>query len=313
VAMRSAPRVLLGRRQFVGGMGALAVGRQASAGQFGSHWLDGIDFSWAGIWPPIFCTAYIDPSVRSQQGQEGVVAKYPLALVTQSDDSLAKQWRRRVRALNPQIRLLCYQVVIEETTVPGPGHRHMKGVGDVWVRYPWGGLPTVSPNSRQRMRVVDPRKPEWRKRFLEACRIAFFSDRFEGLYLDQCAIFRSAVVDQSERSEMLGALNDTIAELRRSLPGPILIGNSSENFSALNGELNENRPADLPRETGGPHQEPRLDLFQFLAADASQQVEDVERMARLAFSNRCYFGVAANYQQVVWGDLQERLLARPRN
>jgi hypothetical protein len=187
----------------------------------------------------------------------------------------------------------------------------MAGVGDVWVRYPWGGTPTVNPVADQRMRIVDPRKPEWQSRFLDACAITLASDRYAGLYLDQCTVFSSAVPMPGERAEMIDALNSVLARLRARMPDVLLVANSSLSFPALNGELNENRPDDLAAEQFGSHQAPEASLFQYLQPepDASASQPQLREMARAAFANRCYFAVTDNYQRVHWPACLDELAA----
>lgn len=273
-----------------------------------SYW-DGLDLGWTKGVPPLFCTAYIDPNIPTQRGQERAVASYPRAIVSQAADHLSREWRHKVRTLNPAIKLFAYQVVAEETTVPGPGHDYMRRVTGSWVTYPGGYVPTVNVSPGGRFRVFDPRSAEWQKSFIEACEVLMNSDHFDGLYLDQCTVYKLASPFPNVRAEMLAALSSTLDELRRHMPSVIILGNTSYDFRALNGELNENRPVELPVETRfSGHHLPEMNLFQYLT-DESPDSSTVRAMARLALENRCLFGVARNYQGVVWPKVFDEISA----
>ena len=105
---------------------------------------------------PLFCTAYITPDVPDQAGQENLVARYPLAIVPQDNRYASRRWRDSIKNLNPDICFLGYQMVMEETTSPGPGHKRLSDLKGAWSRYPWGTIPTVGPSWKRR-RIFDPR------------------------------------------------------------------------------------------------------------------------------------------------------------
>lgn len=300
------------RRQFCQAVAALPL--VAAAGPtIGLPKWNGLDLSWTNGIPPLFCTAYIDPTIAAQAGQERAVARYPRAIVSQGGDPASRVWRRRVRELNPSIQLFAYQVVIEETTVPGPGHAHMRRVQQSWVTYPGGYVPTVEVLAGHRFRVFDPRSAEWQQSFVEACEILMESDQYDGLYLDQCTVYGLAAPLPGVRDEMLEALASTLNQLRRRMPSVTIVGNSSYDFSALNGELNENRPADLRDEAQvRDHASPEVNLFQFLT-DGSIDSPQAKSMAHLALENRCMFGIANNYQKVGWPSFFDEIVAATKS
>lgn len=298
-ALRKLSTVSLDRRQFFQAMAAIPIAAAADSRSAPTHHWEGLDLEWTKGVPPLFCTAYIDPHIPSQRGQEGAVAKYPRAIVSQGGDNISRDWRNRVRALNPAIKLFAYQVVAEETTVPGPGHDYMRRVTDSRVTFPGGYVPTVEVQPGSRFRIFDPRSVDWQKSFIEACEVLMASDKCDGLYLDQCTVYARAARSPNVRAEMVEALSSTLDQVRRRMPSLAIVGNTSYDFQALNGELNENRPGELESEVRfRGHQSPELNLFQYLTSDAPDS-SAVRTMAKLAIENRCLYGVTNNYQRVV--------------
>src|SRR5947208_637038 len=82
--------------------------------------------------PPLYCVAYITPTIPGQAGQESVIARYPMTLVPQSVDKASIRWRDEIKSHNPDIIMLGYHDVIDQTTVPGPGHALMSKITDAW-------------------------------------------------------------------------------------------------------------------------------------------------------------------------------------
>lgn len=261
----------------------------------------GLDLSWTGGIPPLFCTAYIDPTIPSQAGQEATVARYPIALVPQDSSRPFRHWRDRVRKINPGISLLAYQMVIEETTVPGPGHDRLAKVRNSWATYPFGYTPTVQPRPGIVRRIYDPRSVEWQDALVAACEVTMKSYPYSGLFLDQCTIFRSAAISAADRQEMLVALEHTLLRIRQTLPDTMIVGNSSFSFPSLNGELNENRPDDLAAERAtDEHQFPRWNFLQILRSDVDANPSALTALAEVAFRHQCFFGATDTYQRVYW-------------
>jgi len=260
--------------------------------------------------PPLFCIAYIDPDIPSHANQESLIARYPLTIVPQDMRSTHVQWRNRIKHLNPKISMLGYQMVIEETTVPGPGHEVMRSVKDSWCIYPGGYHPTVQvePGPRD-FRIFDPRKPEWQESFLAACRATLQSYPYNGLFLDQCTVFEKAHLLATVKAEMRQALQVTLLRLRREFPGIILIGNSSYNWQGLNGELNEGRSEKMLEELApfNGHVKPTMDLYQSFLKDPND-IERVKREMALAHLQGAYYSAAVDYQHVLWFDVFDEVI-----
>ncbi len=260
--------------------------------------------------PLLFCIAYIDPDIPSQANQEPMVARYPLALVPQDNRRSHVQWRDRIKRLNPHIMLLGYQLTIDETTVPGPGHDRLRLAKDSWCMYPNGHIPRIPPKS---FRVYDPRKIEWQEAFLDACRITLKSYPYDGLFLDDCTVFDIAHPTVAVRSEMREALQATLLRLRREFPDTIFVGNASENWNGLNGELNEGRPQQMLLELApfNGHVQPSMDLY-YSSLDGPNDIEKVKREMAAAHSRGAYYAAAVDMQHVLWFDAFDEVMARPR-
>lgn len=262
--------------------------------------------------PRLFCVAYITPDAPGQGGQEAMVARYPLALVPQDMRPAFVQWRDRVRQINPSIMLLGYQMVIEETTVPGPGHDEMRKVRDAYCVYPGGFVPTVTvaPSTRN-FRIFDPRSSEWQQRFLDACRAVLRSYPYAGLFLDNCTVYDKAHPLPSVREDMRRALQQVLLSLRAEHPGVLIVGNSSFKWRGLNGEMVEARADDVSREVVPfpGHAEPTVELVQALIGSATDTAE-VARQMSVAHAHGAFFGAAVDYQHVLWPDLFEQVVAR---
>ena len=258
--------------------------------------------------PPLFCIAYIDPTVLGQEGQEAIVARYPLTLVPQDVRIPFVRWRDRVKGLNPSTVVLGYQMVIEETTVPGPGHDKQRELSNAWCVYPGGFIPTV-PVSKRNFRIFDPRKKEWQDNFLEACRATLNSYPYDGLFLDQCTVFERAHPFEGVKAEMRQAIQDTLVMVRKEFPFHILVGNSSYHWRGLNGELNEGRPNDMgelsPFEG---HVDPRIQLYHSRLRH-SYDIGVLKKEMAKAHSRGAFYGAAVNYQHVLWFDEFDEVLA----
>lgn len=264
--------------------------------------------------PLLFCTAYIDPDIPSQANQESLVAKYPLTIVPQDMRPSHVQWRDRIKRLNPNIVMLGYQMLIEETTVPGPGHDQMRKVKDAWSLYPGGYLPTVKvePGPRE-FRIFDPRTPAWQEAFLTACRATLRSYPYEGLFLDQCTVYEKSHPFPGVRAQMRQALQITLLRLRQEFPNMILIGNSSYNWQGLNGELNEGRAKQALEELApfSGHVQPVIELHQTLLKDP-RDIERVKQEMALTHSQGAYYSACVDYQHILWFDVFDDVMARSR-
>lgn len=261
--------------------------------------------------PKLFCVAYITPDAKNQQGQEAAVAKYPLAIVAQDTRRAFVEWRQTVKALNPSIVMLGYQVVIEETLDPGPGHDHLRLVKNAWATYPGGYLPTVNngPGTPQR-RIFDPRSAEWRKRFLDACSATMASYPYDGLFLDQCSVFPKAHPFPWIRAEMEVALQDTLLELRKRFPTALLVGNTAKSWRGLNGEMNENRLPEAPPELlpFSGHVEPRLEMV-LDSLKTPNDIANVRRNMEMAHRAGAFYGASVDFQHVLWLRAFDRVIA----
>ncbi len=253
--------------------------------------------------PRLFCTAYITPNAPGQGNQEHLAAKYPLIIVPQDTSKQFVEWRDKVRQLNPDIIMLGYQVVIEETTVPGPGHDRIRELKkDIWSKYPDCSYPTVGPSYKQR-RLVDPRDTDWENAFLEGCYRTLTSYDYDGLFLDQCDVFPIAHPQLEIRNEMRYALQSTLLKLRAIIPNSIIVGNTKNSWSGLNGEMNEARSDEILDELKqfAHHKKPVVELVQTRLSGNLDKNKIISDMA-LAHSKGAFYGAAYDYQHILWID-----------
>ncbi|MFY0610411.1 MAG: hypothetical protein JXQ99_02700 [Hyphomicrobiaceae bacterium] len=256
--------------------------------------------------PPLYAVAFIDPGIPKQQGQEAAVARYPLALVPQDNRRHFRKWRDDVKALNPDIVLLAYQMTILETTSPGPGHDVLRGVRNAWRTWPWGGQIRVE---AKRRRVFDPRSSEWKAAFLNACAATLESYPYDGLFLDQCSVFSVHHPLKSVRNEMLQHLRETLLELRKRHPNKIFVGNSIYSLPGLNGIMSEDREEHFDEDLipFDGQWSPPINLGLVLSAN---RLDDkvLKRKLHRVCSLGAFFTATQSYQHVTWSPIYDEVL-----
>ena len=269
---------------------------------------------WSSGMKPLYCLAYINPGVESHKGQEASVAKFPIAMVPQDDRSYYRQWKDDVKAINPDLKFLAYQMVIEETTVPGPGHEYIRRhAKNAWATYPGGFTPTVTFSTsvtKKRKRIFDPRSEVWQDAFIKACEITLESYPYEGLFLDQCTVYTKAALLPQVRMEMMIGLEQTLIRLREKFPTKLIVGNTRYSLSGLNGEMNEGREQDLAEEMAyyEYHVEPRIELFHYYMKNHDDTETATEKF-KLALANKAFFGTGINAQTIRWYDFIDEVLS----
>lgn len=258
--------------------------------------------------PPLFCIAYVSPNVKSQKNQEKIVAKYPLVIVPQDQRYDFIRWRDKVKSFNPNIKMLGYHMVIEETDVPGPGHDILRKVNNSWCVYPGGILPMVDAVPRK-MRIYDPRKQDWRSGFLDGCRKTLSAYPYDGLFLDQCSVFMKSSPFPKVREEMRMAIQDTLLELRKEFPNKLLIGNSRFSWAGLNGEMNEFRLNEIEKELrkDQSHSLPRVELVQTYLKDAND-IDTVIKEMSVVHAHGGFYGTCVKAQHVLWFEEFDRVI-----
>lgn len=303
----------ISRRGFI--QAGVSLGSTAIVGSddvYGSYRTGSNIIDWSGGFPPLFCIAYINPGIKSHQGQESTVAKYPIALVPQDDRYYFHDWKNRVKDINPDMKFLAYQMVIEETTVPGPGHDIMRSLSDnVWVRNSDGTYPKVTFRTSVRKRdyrIYDPRSKEWQDGFVDACESVLDSYNYSGLFLDQCSVYMKATFNPIVRLEMFRGIQYAIDELRNRRPEAIIIANSKYDWYGLNGEMNEGRFSNLKSEISNKvHVDPEMNMFHYYYKD-SLDFEQAKRYLRYCLENKVFFGMSINNQKVEWFDCFDEML-----
>lgn len=302
----------MNRRAFIISTGCLTINpsfnRTALAAVQPKIWR-GIDLSWSAKAPPLFCTAYIDPYIPQQGGQQARIARYPIAIVPQDDRPLAKAWRDDIRLMNPSIKLIAYQMVIEETTVPGPGHRVLGKASGVWAKWPGGYQPKVKLGPNKFRRIFDPRDKRWQTAFLDACSTTLESDNYAGLMLDQCTIFDLASPVAGVRVEMLNALEATLKKLKQRHPDAFLIGNAHVRYPALSGQYIENSAEHLMLGATSDKTTSDVTFYQALFPKLQDNLSRAIDVCERSLSAGYLFSVASNYQKVEWPSFFDEIQA----
>jgi hypothetical protein len=302
------------RREFMkGALTATAAGAMwplSSQAALDPTIADLLPADWSNDMPPLFCTAYIDPTIPDHKGQEGVVAKFPVALVGQDTRLVYRQWRDRVRKINPSTKLFGYQQVNSENFIPGIGHDILRKINnnkDVWITWTGG----ITPTAFSGRRLYDPRNPAWQEAFLDACVAVYNTGDFDGLFLDNCGVFSSAAPIASVRASMTDALSGVLDKLRKRLPNAIILGNAYNYFPALNGKMNEGRPNDLASEMSRrDNKTPIINMFQYITDMKNPDMNAIKANLALALRNKCYFGLAHtnDYQHMQWPALFDEVV-----
>ena len=268
--------------------------------------------TWSSGLKPLYCLAYIDPEYPPHKGQELSISRYPLAIIPQDSRSRYSCFRNRLRVLNPHQKVLAYQMTLDENGLRGPGHELVRKVKNSWLTLPGGVVPTINIRSGNilKRRIYDPRDPEFRQSFVEACQILINRYEFDGIFLDNCTIYgRFASIPILGESLMQG-LQQLIQEVRAVIPNAILVGNSRYNWRALNGEMNENRPEELSEEATSfsGHVPPVINMYYYKMNDRDNLLS-AELNFRLALKNRCFFGTGVNAQTIEWYPIFDKVLS----
>jgi hypothetical protein len=257
---------------------------------------------------PLYCVAYITPDAPGQGGQEAIVARYPMAIVDQDNRDAFRIWRDAIRTLNPDIVFLGYQMVQEETSAPGPGNDELRKALHSWCKYPNGFEPTTF-YGHHHHRLYDVRTPEFEECFLNACRKVLLSYPYDGLFLDNCTVFNIATPIPSIHSEMIQALQGVLLKLRQEFPEALIVGNSSESWLGLNGEMNEGRRAQLESQirSSTRHTSPIMNMYQTILKNA-QDIATVRADLKETLDLGAFYGASVDYQHVLWFDEFDNVL-----
>ncbi|MFW5444433.1 MAG: hypothetical protein ACKE51_09025 [Methylococcaceae bacterium] len=267
---------------------------------------------WSHGMQPLYCLAYIDPEYKLHKGQESFIAKYPITVIPQESSSKYFRFRKKLAALNPQQKVLAYQITLDENGLRGPGHELLRYVRNSWLTLPGGIVPTIDIRSGNvlKRRIYDPRDAEFRERFVEACQLLVNKYEFDGIFLDNCTIYARFASIPFLGDSLKQGLQQLIQEIRSALPNTILMGNSRYNWSGLNGEMNEGRPKELSKEAAvfSGHVAPAFDMYHYYMKDNNDLIA-AEQNFRLALANRCFYGTAINAQTIKWYPFFEKVLS----
>ncbi len=299
------------RRTFLQGAGA------ALATTFSPSILSAVSderpiIDWSSGMPPLYCLAYIDPANKLHRGQELTISKFPIAVIPQDNRVQFGQFRKKLARLNPTQIVLAYHATLDEHGIPGPAHDIVRKAKNSWITLPGGITPTIKLQSGNILnrRLYDPRNREFKDRFIEACGLLIDKYNFDGIFLDNCTVYPVVGNIPFLGDELRQGLQDLITEVRNAFPKAILIGNSSYSWAGLNGEMNEGRPKDLPKEARpfAGHSKPNINMFHYIMKDNNDLIH-AENNFRFALDNQCFYGTGINYQTIKWYPFFDKVLS----
>ena len=284
---------------------------------------------------PLMLTAYIDAAQPAQQGQEATVAKYPLVVTGSTVTTLQNQWRATVKALNPDIKILGYVLGNERSTQFNPGRAIWQALPvspAVECNFIYNGLthyPTLT-NLPGGFRLFDYRYSGYTQALIDVIGATINSQAgiYDGVFIDNCTVFTGAqpssyngYVGDSHgvenypgaaaiRAEMLEALQETLTAARAAFPDIMILGNSSFNFTHINGEMNEGRPEDYAAELPSiPGQTlPGLNVGMLLEPSGVSEATIIAAM-NTVHSYDGIFTYSRNFQHAEWFDFYDPIMA----
>lgn len=257
--------------------------------------------------PPIYCIAHINPTLEDQKGQEELVSRFPIAIVPQDMHREHKKWRDRIRELNPNIVFLAYQMTIEETTARGPGHDRMRRAQSSWNLGRDGSPVTIEWRGKIK-RVYDPRTSEWQDAFVEACGLTIESDGYEGVFIDQCNVYRRILSSGSEYKEQMIALREAVWKVRKAWPDKLIVANSPHKFDGTNGEMNEGRISSWGEEFEeySGHFKPNMNMAAVLLKNKKDYLS-IPALLKRAIKYDALFYACESYQKIYWDPAYDNL------
>lgn len=214
---------------------------------------------------PFFVTAY---TITKTPAEAALAAKYDLLIANQDTSPSHLAWLDSVKAINPNIKILAYQIITEEPgTAPGPGNtilmdrnRWNAAAQEPWLMTAAGDVAAITVGGWKVKRLFDYRKAVWQLSIKDACAAILAAYPFDGLFFDNCTASWSK--HTAANPAAANALQNVLLDIRRAYPTKLFVGNCVENWLGLNGEMNEGRPdalAELPPADG--QVVPNLNLY----------------------------------------------------
>ena len=251
--------------------------------------------SWPQYWqrrlaglPRIFTVDQVQVTqYLAGDGQEAAIARFPLVIAQQTyrEDNPTRAHLDAIRAYNPGIVLLAYQIPFEDVLPlnTGPGFdamRHLRCIESAYMHDARGNRLLVTEVSGT-SGMFDPRSPDVRAALRAAVASVLEAYPHDGIFFDDYGVKNAMLLDtagqqftgapgqvwsESDYAAKLEAMTTLTEELRRAWPGAVFIANSANLFPAFNGELVEGsgqyyrasvQAAELPGRA-----QPFLPLFQ---------------------------------------------------
>ena len=244
-----------------------------------------------------------------------IAAKYDLLIVNQATSAVARAWYDSIRALNPAIKLLAYLITNHEPgTALGVGNdilrdanRWTAGQQEPWLLTADGNLVAITIDTWKSRRLYDYRKAIWQTNFRDACAAILSAYPFDGLFFDNCT---ASWTKQSPNNAALAtSLQSTLLDVRRAYPSKLFLGNCTENWLGLNGEMNEGRATQLLELAPVVGQVvPNLNCYLALTTPTTPDSELAALVAAIAPTG-AWFGVQRSDNVLYWPPIFDSLEA----
>lgn len=247
--------------------------------------------------------------------EAAIAAKYDLLIVNQATSSVARAWYDSIKVINPSIKLLAYLIVNHEPgTALGVGNDILRDANrwaavqqEPWLLTADGNIVAITLDGWKSRRLYDYRKAIWQTNFRDACSAILAAYPFDGLFFDNCT---AAWTKQSPNNTALAtSLQSALLDVRRAYPSALFLGNCTENWLGLNGEMNEGRPADLLELSPVLGQVvPNLNCFLSITTPSTPDADLAALYATISPTG-AWFGVQRNDNVLYWPPIFDTLEA----
>lgn len=266
--------------------------------------------------------AYLIPDSHGQQLE--ALAKFGMIVVPQQMTmGRGSAWKDAIRSVNPDAIILGYQMLSEETNAAdrGPGDLVMAslsgGTPDAYMRNGPNGddTGTITLNQSNGLKLFDYRKRVYRDGILSALDAVMASYPYDGFFLDNCNVFQAHHPQASVRQACMESLKALTSQIRGRFPNSVIIGNGPRKFPGLNGEMNENRPADFRAELSpyAGHEQPEapVSVWQLSSENDAEFRAVYERGKDI--NPMTFWGSYVTPQSVKWFQTHDIIVAESRH
>lgn len=264
----------------------------------------------------LFQTVY---NVTYTPAEAVIAAKYSMLIVKQpplpgASLTTLVQWITSIKAINPSCKVLTYLMTAQEPgiTAPGSGDKILMNWAsyEPFIEEPWlmtasGDVTAYVESVWKVRRLFDYRKPVWQSLFKSAAATILNAYQFDGIFFDNCTA--NWAKHAPHNPTLAAGLQTTLLDIRRSYPDKLFIGNCSENWMGLNGEMSEGavvNPLVLELKNGQTY--PNMNCY-YAPVTISTPDADIAAKYNIAKSKDAWFGVYDATRPVFWPSVFDTL------